>query len=476
MGWRSSCGLLGILAVAGTASADDGNYQSFLIGERAFGIGGAFAATADDASGAFYNPAGLALVPGSSISLSLSVYGLERRHVDAGHAALLDGEVVARDFHELDLTTLPTTVGLVQKFGRRGAAGAKRGAFGAAILLRDQSRFAVDGILAGESSRATYRLSTSDKTSWLGPFFAYQTSPRLALGAALFYSRRTVSKQRARGVESELPGCTTSDCLSTEVHIDDELVAYSAGELLARFGARYDFSPQLRVGLTVTTPSTHVRGSGRIASAETSVVLDPATGQGSAEFDPLANGGLATRDKHPLSVRVGIAYEQRHHFLIAADASFHAGVTFDPIALPDASDPTTARVDRVHVTTIERAPVVNGNIGGEYFVHRKWNVRAGFFTNFSSAPEVVVAPQTQLAHLDGYGVSAAVGYFSAANYELSLGVVYSFASGSAAAWDPVATTFMPASARHDAVFVYLTGARTWARRFAKKVAKKLRAD
>ena len=106
-------------ALAGTARADDANYQNFLLGERAFGIGGAFTATADDASGAFYNPAGLALVPGSSISLSLSIYGLERRYVESGHAALLDGEVVRLDYDEVELTTLPTTVGLVQKFGQR---------------------------------------------------------------------------------------------------------------------------------------------------------------------------------------------------------------------------------------------------------------------------------------------------------------------------------------------------------------------
>jgi hypothetical protein len=71
----------------GHPAADDTHYQDFLVGEHALGIGGAFTAIADDASAAFYNPAGLALMGRLTISGALSVYGYERR----GSTALQHG-------------------------------------------------------------------------------------------------------------------------------------------------------------------------------------------------------------------------------------------------------------------------------------------------------------------------------------------------------------------------------------------------
>ena len=50
------------------ARADDNHYQNFLVGERAASIGGAYTALSDDASGAYYNPAGLAQLKATSAS------------------------------------------------------------------------------------------------------------------------------------------------------------------------------------------------------------------------------------------------------------------------------------------------------------------------------------------------------------------------------------------------------------------------
>ena len=52
----------------GILKADQFHYANFLIGERAMGLGGAFTAVADDASGIFYNPAGLGFALNSDIS------------------------------------------------------------------------------------------------------------------------------------------------------------------------------------------------------------------------------------------------------------------------------------------------------------------------------------------------------------------------------------------------------------------------
>lgn len=51
-----------VLLAMGTAlsvQADVFHYSNLLIGDRAIGFGGAYTAIADDASGVYYNPAGL---------------------------------------------------------------------------------------------------------------------------------------------------------------------------------------------------------------------------------------------------------------------------------------------------------------------------------------------------------------------------------------------------------------------------------
>ena len=58
----------------GILKADQFHYANFLIGERAMGLGGAFTAVADDASGIFYNPAGLGFALNSDISGSANAY------------------------------------------------------------------------------------------------------------------------------------------------------------------------------------------------------------------------------------------------------------------------------------------------------------------------------------------------------------------------------------------------------------------
>jgi len=62
------------LAAAGVL-ADDMNYQNYIVGDRAPGMGGAVAASADSVDAAYYNPSGLARSPGNQLSVSANLYG-----------------------------------------------------------------------------------------------------------------------------------------------------------------------------------------------------------------------------------------------------------------------------------------------------------------------------------------------------------------------------------------------------------------
>lgn len=72
---------LAILVPAASRSALGSNFTIFENGVRASGMGGAFAAIADDGSALFYNPAGIAFQKGTRLEMdSLGVVGLFRFH------------------------------------------------------------------------------------------------------------------------------------------------------------------------------------------------------------------------------------------------------------------------------------------------------------------------------------------------------------------------------------------------------------
>jgi len=57
-----------------TLYGDQFHYNSYLMGDRAIGLGGAFCGVSDDASGIFYNPAGLSFSLSSGISGSANAF------------------------------------------------------------------------------------------------------------------------------------------------------------------------------------------------------------------------------------------------------------------------------------------------------------------------------------------------------------------------------------------------------------------
>src|SRR5262245_21017183 len=96
----------------GTAHAQESNFRPYIVGSRAAGMGGAFTALADDGSGPFYNPGGIAFAKRSSLSLSASVYGLATGDIND---ALGDGN----PFHFSDLQTFPVSTSAIFKWGAR---------------------------------------------------------------------------------------------------------------------------------------------------------------------------------------------------------------------------------------------------------------------------------------------------------------------------------------------------------------------
>ncbi len=72
--------LLGMGAFSATAAlADDFHYTNILVGDRASGMGGAYTAVSDDATGLAYNPAGIAYTAERNLSASVNGYNYSKK-------------------------------------------------------------------------------------------------------------------------------------------------------------------------------------------------------------------------------------------------------------------------------------------------------------------------------------------------------------------------------------------------------------
>ena len=110
-------GLAALFLIAGGARADDTHYRALPIGAHSIGLGGAFTGVADDASAAYFNPAGLALGGNWGIAGGLTINAWERVDLRRVYEQP-DGTATATAKQS---RTVPIFIGAVLKFGPKDA-------------------------------------------------------------------------------------------------------------------------------------------------------------------------------------------------------------------------------------------------------------------------------------------------------------------------------------------------------------------
>ena len=91
------------------------HYKNILVGERASGMGGAFVAISDDASGTFYNPAGLTYAAYSTISGSTNTYYSKDQNYS--------NAIGTKDWTRKSQSLLPNFFGMVKKLNENLSLG-----------------------------------------------------------------------------------------------------------------------------------------------------------------------------------------------------------------------------------------------------------------------------------------------------------------------------------------------------------------
>src|SRR5262249_37358687 len=328
----------------------------------------------DDASGPFYNPAGIAYVKRSQLSLSGSLFGVVTGSIAD---ALGDG----RDFRYSDLQTFPIQTSAVYKLGPDEPEASPHAIAISIFVPTSVSLDDRDNL--GISQFSFFNTSKEDDV-WAGATYAGRFGP-LWLGASAFGLVETSV------MALDLTAATSQTAFANLSARFDELRLGIVGAI----GARFDVTDEISLGLSMFSPEIGVHSSRR-------VYLRIATGD--------VNGMPATialrraEDLHatpslPGRLQAGIAWSSGD-VTLAADV-----ILLLPRNVYDDVDRTAEGLNR----TIKRNVVVNGAAGVEVLVTPSLPFRAGVWTDISASPDPEQGGPDNSTRLDRIGGSLSLG-------------------------------------------------------------------
>lgn len=389
-----------LLILAATAAAavpsrprgDDSSFRPYLVGARAAGLGGAFTALADDGSGPYYNPGGIAFVTRSQLSIAGSVYGLVSGTFD--NALGIGAE--RHDFSYRNLNIFPTATAGVWKLDD-GSRPEHADVLSLGVFVPDAVNVdARDQILSQQNA---VTLVQQTQTVWVGLTYARRMG-RLGIGASLFGLLGTNISQLDLTAAGPATGNTAPADFAIVTARTDETRYGAVGAL----GVRWDATDALRLGLSVYTPAVG-SGSRRLFVRGAAAGAFGATG---APGISVVNAeDLHATPTDPWRVQAGIAWTAGR-WTLAADAVYLAARDVLDDAGRVAQVPGGAVSLARHVV---REAVVNGSVGAEYLLSERVPLRAGFFTDRAASPATSTTGDVQnSAHLDRFGGSTSIGY------------------------------------------------------------------
>lgn len=383
----------GCLIGAVTVHADPFHYNNVIIGERAQGMGGAYSAISDDASGVFYNPAGLAFAQSNDISGSANAFYSKK--------VTYKNVFVGQDFTETSGGTFAPFFGVMQKLDRI-LPGLVAG-FAYYTLdteMTDQNDVITDAKLTSTVTYNTLRRTLNRRASSIGASagFGYRITPNFSLGFTLTYLNSDDLTQSYLMIDQTSTGTKTTRIIASQ-NIRERTTLYGIEPVV---GMQWAPMPKLSWGLSVR--------KGMYSSQKYEQQKDIMVISGSET--PSETKSSKPAGSPPLQVRTGLAYFASPRLLVTSDATYYSAVK---------------DMDSNLKALNEKSSITNYALGAEYYLTPSLPLRMGAFTNSDTrrAPS-----DSQESSIDYTGASLFLAW-AQPNSQISLGTVIQQGSGKA---------------------------------------------
>ncbi len=367
--------------------------QAIPFGGRTAAMGGTGIAHGDDSAMPVLNPAGVALVSSTTLSLSASLYAFH--HVDVPHFNA-DADTLSNGFQSIEVSqqgvasntveTLPSSLAYMLHLSPGNV-------FAASVTIpRSTTRRFVQNLdLASKDPTGQTGFVVRDQLTFvenygqfvLGLSYAHGFGDRLRLGATLgtVYTSSLVTTQADR---RQFPANA-----SEFDHIVDNLTRDSSSlDLTGIFGIQYDLTDRFSVGGVVHSPALHVKGRWEFNQDN-----DRVETAGTSSASKVREFGDSI-DAPPMKLGAGAHYRHGDCWAVALDVTASLAIKNDrrikatrtESSVTAGSNPTasTTSIDRER----QRVNRVNASVGGELRVGDEQWIRAGLFTDLSLDPAV----------------------------------------------------------------------------------------
>lgn len=304
--------ILGLVAlstmVAETARAGslEGTSDSYLLGDRAALMSGACVAVQGGPGSAWYNPAGLAAVEGSSVNVSASAFMLRSRQVpDLLQHELASGEQVSADLDSTEFLSVPSSMVAVWKLSETLA-------FTVGVFVPRSDTMSSDHTLAllAEDSEFNDQLSESFRWDQMhgGVALGWQATDWMRVGAAV----NLVSDTRRWSYSMIWHSRYTEE--DVETYVDTGTMIQQATSwgfaLQSTLGLQFDLGHDLHLGLAVQSPLMQMYSDFKLAYVDSSGGGGMDGGvAGDFDAEEMTESGFNHDWLSPLRVRLGLAYE-----------------------------------------------------------------------------------------------------------------------------------------------------------------------
>lgn len=413
-GWWVAVFFLVRIALKG----DDLHFNNIFMGDRAAGMGGAYAAIADGPEGVYYNPAGLSFSSSSYFSLSANAIQYKMLKYKG---IQWDGADKKVDYTRNSFSFIPNFFGFLQK--------EKYFTFAFTIACLDSELFDQrDSFLLHRYGAADTPLETGLNVDFnrqymvyeAGPSFAFLPHKQVSIGFSTlvrYTSHKLITQQT-----EENSGLTGTQLQNLSNYLNENIVS-----ITNQFGVQYMPIKYVSIGYSFSLPLDLVNVYSVKKTTVSGFNDNNLTDGNSSSYQMASNyepNQTATIVSDPLfrptflKQTIGIAGFITKSLVVSADLSLYIPIqkVHSDYSVMDPAN--------------ERCFTWNVSTGVEWYITPNFPLRAGFFTDNANTPVIKEGRKNQQDHVNLYGGSISLGY-ATASMSVNVGVTVSGGVGQA---------------------------------------------